>query len=218
MAYRLIIGNKNYSSWSLRPWLLLRHLNLPFEEVWISFTSAEFKARALEYSPSGKVPVLVDGDITIWDSFAIFEYLAERHPELNLWPQDAAERALARSISAEMHSGFMNLRNLMPMNCRKRFSGKGHTPEALQDIARIISIWQDCRAKHAASGPFLFGRFTIADAMYAPVVLRFRTYVVGLPAESQAYADAILALPAMQEWLAAAAAEGQTIASFEPYS
>ena len=218
MAYRFIIGNKNYSSWSLRPWLLLRHLNLPFEEVWIPFDTTEFKARALEYSPSGKVPVLVDGDVTVWDSLSIFEYLAERHPELNLWPQAAAKSALARSISAEMHSGFMSLRNLMPMNCRKRFPGKGHTPEVLQDIARIISIWQDCRTKHAASGPFLFGHFTIADAMYAPVVLRFRTYSVGLPVESQAYADAILALPAMQEWLAAAAAEAQTITRFEPYS
>ena len=218
MAYRLIIGNKNYSSWSLRPWLLLRHLNLPFEEVWIPFTSAEFKQRVLEYSPAGKVPVLVDGDITVWDSLSIFEYLAECHPALNLWPQAPAERALARSISAEMHSGFMNLRNIMPMNCRKRFPGKGHTPEVLQDIARIISIWQDCRAKHAASGPFLFGHFTIADAMYAPVVLRFRTYAVGLPAESQAYADAILVLSAMQEWLAAAVAEAQTITRFESYS
>ena len=218
MAYRLIIGNKNYSSWSLRPWLLLKQLNLSFEEVQIPFDTAEFKARALEYSPAGKVPVLVDGDITVWDSLSIFEYLAECHPALKLWPQAAAERTLARSISAEMHSGFMNLRNLMPMNCRKRFPGKGHTPEVLQDIARIIGIWQDCRARHAASGPFLFGHFTIADAMYAPVVLRFRTYAVGLPAESQAYADAILALPAMQEWLAVAAAEGQTLAHFEPYS
>jgi glutathione S-transferase len=218
LAYRLIIGNKNYSSWSLRPWLLLRLMNLPFEEVWVPFDTAEFKARALEYSPAGKVPVLVDGDIAVWDSLSIFEYLAERHPALNLWPQAAAERALARSISAEMHSGFMNLRNLMPMNCNKRFPGKGHAPEVLQDVARIIGIWQDCRAKHAASGPYLFGHFTIADAMYAPVVLRFRTYAVGLPTESQAYADAILALPAILEWLAAAAAETQTITRFEPYS
>ena len=218
MAYRLIIGNKNYSSWSLRPWLLMKHSGLPFEEVWIPFGTAEFKLRVLEYSPAGKVPVLVDGDITVWDSLAICEYLAERHPGLKLWPQAAAERALARSISAEMHSGFMNLRTLMPMNCRKIFPGKGHTPEVLQDVARIVGIWQDCRARYATSGPFLFGHFTIADAMYAPVVLRFRTYAVDLPAESRAYVDDIFALPAMREWLAAAHEEVETISQFEPYA
>ena len=218
MAYRLVIGNRNYSSWSLRPWLLLKQAGIPFSEVSISLYTPESKAQRLAYSPAGKVPVLVDGDVTVWDSLAIFEYLAERHPGLKLWPQAVAERALARSICAEMHSGFMELRTHMPMNCNKRFPGKGHTTEVLQDVARIVGIWQDCRAMHAASGHFLFGHFTIADAMYAPVVLRFRTYAVDLPAESQAYADAILALPAMQEWLAAAAAEGQTIADFEPYS
>ena len=216
MAYTLVIGNKNYSSWSLRPWLVLKQAGLTFDEVGIPLQTLESRAQRLAYSPAGKVPVLVDGDITVWDSLAICEYLAERHADL--WPQSAVERAFARSISAEMHSGFMDLRTHMPMNCRKTFPGKGDTPEVMRDIARIIAIWEDCRARHTEAGPFLFGHFTIADAMYAPVVLRFRTYAVELPAVSQAYADAIIALPAMQEWLTAAQVEAETIPQFEPYS
>lgn len=216
MAYTLVIGNKNYSSWSLRPWLVLKQAGLTFDEVGIPLQTLESRAQRLAYSPAGKVPVLVDGDITVWDSLAICEYLAERHAVL--WPQSAVERAFARSISAEMHSGFMDLRTHMPMNCRKTFPGKGDTPEVMRDIARIIAIWEDCRARHTEAGPFLFGHFTIADAMYAPVVLRFRTYAVELPAVSQAYADAIIALPAMQEWLTAAQVEAETIPQFEPYS
>ena len=216
MAYTLVIGNKNYSSWSLRPWLVLKQAGLTFDEVGIPLQTLESRAQRLAYSPAGKVPVLVDGAITVWDSLAICEYLAERHAVL--WPQSAVERAFARSISAEMHSGFMDLRTHMPMNCRKTFPGKGDTPEVMRDIVRIIAIWEDCRARHTEAGPFLFGHFTIADAMYAPVVLRFRTYAVELPAVSQAYADAIIALPAMQEWLTAAQVEAETIPQFEPYS
>ncbi|HEY8118761.1 MAG TPA: glutathione S-transferase family protein [Methylophilaceae bacterium] len=218
MAYKLIIGNKNYSSWSLRAWLLLKQAGIAFEEQPISLLDQNFKPTVLQHSPAGKVPVLVDGAVNVWDSLAICEYIAERHPELKLWPQAAGERAMARSICAEMHSGFMSLRNLMPMNCRKRFPGKGHTPEVMQDIVRILSIWQDCRGRFKQAGPFLFGHFTIADAFYAPVALRFRTYAVDLPADAKAYAETILALPVMQEWLAAAEVEGQTIDRFEPYS
>ena len=218
MAYRLLIGNKNYSSWSLRAWLVLKQAGIAFEEQQLLFLDADFKSTVLRESPAGKVPVLADGDVHIWDSLAICEYVAEQHPELKLWPQAASARAQARAICAEMHAGFMSLRTHMPMNCRKRFPGKGHTPEVMQDIARITSIWQDCRSRYKDAGPFLFGHFTIADAFYAPVAIRFRTYAVDLPADLQAYADSIMALPAMQQWLAAAEAEGQTISRFEPYS
>jgi glutathione S-transferase len=157
----------------------------------------------------------VDGDIRVWDSLSICEYLAEKHP--GLWPQDPAARAVARSISAEMHSGFPNLRAKMSMNIRKRYPGLGRTPESLADVARVIEIWSGCRAKHGKGGPFLFGKFSIADAMYAPVVLRLRTYEVELPAECRAYADAVLALPAMQDWIAAAEAEAESLPQFELY-
>jgi len=218
MAYQLIIGNKNYSSWSLRPWLLLKHSGLLFEERRLVLRAPDFKPTVLKYSPAGRVPVLVHGDVRVWDSLSICEYLAERHPKLHLWPEEPAERALARSICAEMHSGFMELRTHMPMNCRKNFPGKGRTPEVERDIARITAIWEDCRERRAHAGPFLFGHFTIADAFYAPVALRFRTYEVELPDMAQAYVDTIFALPAMQLWLTAARSEAETIPQFEPYS
>lgn len=218
MAYQLIIGNKNYSSWSLRPWLLMKHSGLLFEERRLVLRSADFKSGVLKYTPAGKVPVLVHGDTHVWDSLAICEYLAERHPKLHLWPEEPAERALARSICAEMHSGFMDLRTHMPMNCRKNFPGKGNTPEVQRDIARINAIWEDCRERHINQGPFLFGHFTIADAFYAPVALRFRTYAVELSDTAQAYTDTIFGLPAMQLWLTAARSETETIPQFEPYS
>ena len=211
----LVIGNKNYSSWSLRAWLLMQVAGIAFREVRIALYGAGAKQEILRYSPSGKVPCLVDGEVHVWDSLAIAEYLAERHP--GLWPEATDARALARSISAEMHSGFANLRQHMSMNCRKRHPGKGRTPEVLEEIARIVSIWGDCRARSAANGEFLFGRFSIADAMYAPVVLRFRTYEVELPPACRAYADAMLALPAMKQWLADAEREVETIAAFEMY-
>lgn len=218
MSYRLIIGNKNYSSWSLRPWLLLRQAGLAFDEQQLLLLAEHFKPSVMQHSPAGKVPVLIDRDLKIWDSLAICEYLAEQHPELSLWPQAKAARALARSISAEMHSGFMALRTHMPMNCRKSFPGKGRTPEVEVDISRILNIWQSCRAAHQHDGAFLFGHFTIADAMYAPVVLRFKTYAVEMPALAKAYADGIYSLPAMQQWIAAAQEEAQSIPHFEPYS
>jgi len=206
----LVVGNKNYSSWSLRAWLAMKVLGLPFREVRIPLYGPESKRALLEYSPAGKVPCLVDGEVRVWDSLAILEYLAERHPAL--WPADAALRARARSISAEMHSGFPNLRQHMCMNIRKRHPGKGRTPEVLAEIARIVAIWSEAR------GPFLFGAFGAADAMYAPVVLRFRTYAVELPPVCRAYADAVLALPALQQWMRDAERETESLPQFELYA
>ncbi len=211
----LVIGNKNYSSWSLRPWLAMKVAGIPFAEHRIPLYGPGSKAQILAYSPAGKVPCLADGDLRVWDSLSICEYLAEKHP--GLWPQDPAARALARSISAEMHSGFANLRAKMSMNIRKRYPGLGRTPESMADVARIVSLWSDCRARYGKGGRFLFGAFSIADAMYAPVVLRFRTYEVELPADCRAYSDAVLALPAMQDWIAAAMAETESLPQFELY-
>jgi glutathione S-transferase len=212
---QLIIGNKNYSSWSLRPWLAMKVAGIAFTEQRIALYQPASKEKILAYSPAGRVPCLVDGDLRIWDSLAICEYLAER--QAGLWPRDASARAQARSISAEMHSGFASLRTHMSMNIRKRHPGKGRTPEVLADIARIAGMWSDCRAKHGAGGAFLFGGFSIADAMYAPVVLRFRTYEVELPPPARAYAEAVLALPALKAWMADAEAETETLPQFEPY-
>jgi len=203
----LVIGNKNYSSWSLRPWLAMKVLGIPFEEKRIPLYGPDSKRELLQYSPAGKVPCLVDGELRVWDSLAILEYLAERHP--GLWPAEATLRARARAVSAEMHSGFPNLRQHMSMNVRKRHPGKGRTPEVLAEIARVIGIWGEAR------GPFLFGPFCAADAMYAPVVLRFRTYEVELPPVCRAYADAVLALPALQEWMRDAGRETESLPQFE---
>jgi glutathione S-transferase len=214
--YTLVIGNKNYSSWSLRAWLLMKHADIPFEEVRIPLYVAGSKESLRKYAPSGKVPVLMDGGLAVWDSLAIAEYLAERHPDQRLWPQGRAERAVARSISAEMHSGFTPLRSNMSMNCRGSFPGVGRTVEVAADIERIQRMWTDCRERFGAAGPFLFGDFSIADAMYAPVVLRFRTYAVQLTPVARQYADTVLGLPALQDWVEAAKAETEVIPAFEP--
>jgi glutathione S-transferase len=205
----LVIGNKNYSSWSLRPWIAMKVLGLAFDEKRISLYVPGAKEEILRYSPAGRVPILRDGNTVIWDSLAILEYVAERHPQL--WPKDAAERAKARSIAAEMHSGFAKLREHMSMNIRKRYPGRGRTPEVMQEIARIQAIFS------AAREPFLFGSFGAADAMYAPVVLRFRTYEVDLEPAARRYADAVLALPAMREWIEAAEREDESIPAFDLY-
>jgi len=215
-SYTLVIGNKNYSSWSLRPWLLMKQSGLAFQEVRVPLYVAGSKETLRTYAPSGKVPVLLDGAVTVWDSLAISEYLAERHPEPQLWPADSAQRAVARSISAEMHSGFAPLRTNMTMNCRGFFPGLGRTVEVAADIERIQRIWTDCRERFGLSGPYLFGAFTVADAMYAPVVLRFKTYAVQLSPIAQEYANTVLALPALQEWIEAALAESEIIPAFEP--
>jgi len=211
----LVIGNKNYASWSLRPWLAMKVLGIDFDEVRIPLYLPESKMALLRYSPAGKVPCLIDDSIRVWDSLAILEYLAETRREL--WPEAPAARALARSICAEMHAGFLNLRQRMSMNIRKRHPGKGRTPESEAEARRVIDIWSDCRARFGAAGPFLFGRFTAPDAMYAPVVLRFRTYEVALPAACRDYAEAILALPAMREWIDAAERETESLPQFEQY-
>ena len=206
----LVVGNKNYSSWSLRAWLAMKVLGIPFEERRIALYQAPSRPELLRYSPAGKAPCLVDGEITVWDSLAILEYLAERWPAL--WPAEAPARARARSISAEMHSGFPNLRQHMCMNIRRRIPGQGRTPAVLAEIERIVAIWRECR------GPFLFGGFGAADAMYAPVVLRFRTYAVDLPPACRAYADRVLALPALQQWMRDAESETETLPQFELYA
>lgn len=203
----IVLGNKAYSSWSLRPWLALKQTGEPFEEVVIPLRQPDTKERILAHSPAGKVPVLRHGDRVVWDSLAIGEYLAETFPAAGLWPDDAHARAVARSVSAEMHAGFAPLRTHMAMNLKERLPGTGRTPEVDADIARIVALWTDARARFGRGGLFLFGRFSIADAMYAPVVTRFDTYGVELPPAARAYADAVLDLPAMREWTAAAKAE-----------
>jgi len=214
--YTLVIGNKNYSSWSLRAWLLMKHAGIPFDEIRIPLYVAGSKESLRKYAPSGKVPVLLDDSLAIWDSLAIAEYLAEHHPDRRLWPQDSAVRAVARSISAEMHSGFGALRSNMSMNCRGSFPGVGRTVEVAADVERIQRMWIDCRERFGVAGPFLFGEFTIADAMYAPVVLRFKTYAVQLAPVARQYADTVLGLPALQDWVEAAKAEIEVIPAFEP--
>ena len=202
---KLVIGDRNYSSWSLRPWLVLKQCGLPFEETTIRLREPGTKAEILKHSPSGKVPCLIDGDVVIWDSLAICEYLAEKFP--TLWPASSKVRAEARSVCAEMHSGFSALRHSMPMEIHASKPFDGRTAEVAADIARIVGIWENCRKRFAQNGPFLFGHFTNADAMFAPVVWRFLTYAVELPPASRAWVEAMCALPAMQEWRAAAVAE-----------
>lgn len=214
---KLVIGNKNYSSWSLRPWLLAKQAGIPFEEIRVRLQSETFAADVARHSPAGRVPVLVDGDMNVWDSLAICETLAERFPRAQLWPQDPKARAHARSICAEMHSGFTNLRNNMPMNVTAVLPGMGWNVAVQRDIDRIAGMWTELRQKYASEGPFLFGHFTVADAFYAPVVSRFATYGVRLPEAAKAYADDILNLPAMQEWIDGARAEHDFLADDEPY-
>ncbi|WP_207003406.1 glutathione S-transferase family protein [Trinickia mobilis] len=213
---KLIIGDKNYSSWSMRPWVLMKHFGIPFEEVLIWLNEPDTNARILEHSPSGKVPCLVGDDgRSVWETLAIFETLAERYPQHALWPRDAAARGQARSISAEMHAGFGEMRASMSMNIRAARPGKGATPGALADVARVDAIWRECLAIHG--GPFLFGEFGIADAMYAPVVMRFRTYEPKLSGEGRAYAARIAALPAVAAWIEDAMREPHPVAYLDQY-
>ncbi len=211
----IYLGNKNYSSWSLRPWLSLKQTGVAFDEEVIPLSEPTTRSTILRYSPSGKVPALKHNELTVWDGLAICEYLAETFPEAKLWPADKAARAVARSVSAEMHSGFAALREHLPMNMRSSFPNRGVTPEVQADINRITAIWRDCRKRFGEGGPFLFGSFTNADAMYAPVVSRFRTYKIELDEAAQEYTDAVWALPALQEWLTAAKNEPMIIESAE---
>jgi glutathione S-transferase len=214
-AFTLVIGNRNYSSWSLRPWLAMKMAGVAFEEVVIRLRQNATAAEIARHSPGGKVPALRHGELVLWESIAILEYIAEAVPEARLWPQQREARAVARAVSAEMHAGFVALRTHMPMNIRGSKSGRGRTPEVEKDIRRIVALWEDCRARFGAGGPFLFGAFGNTDAMYAPVVTRFTTYGVALEGTARAYADAILALPPMREWFAAAKAEHWTITEID---
>jgi glutathione S-transferase len=215
---KLLIGNKNYSSWSLRPWLLLTGLEIPFEEQKLSFNDPEFKTKVRRYSPVGKVPVLVDDDGTVvWDSLAIVEYVAEKFPDRRVWPQDRQARALARSICAEMHSGFSHLRGRMPMNCELKFQPQVLEVPVRRDIARIVDIWTDCRRHFGGGGPFLFGPFGAADAYFAPVVRRLLEFSVELPEIARAYAAAVDGLPAMRAWVSAGLVEHDFVVEDEPF-
>lgn len=204
----LVIGNKNYSSWSLRPWLALKAAGQPFHEVMIGLRQPETKADILRHSPAGKVPALKHGDLLVWESLAICEYIAETFAEAGLLPADSRARAVARSVMSEMHAGFAALRRDLPMDIHFKSPTAGAvSEEARLDIARVQQIWQDCRGRFGMEGDYLFGRFGIADCMFAPVATRFRTYGVGLDPVSTDYVNAIYAHPAMQEWIAAAAKE-----------
>ena len=216
MALTLIIANKTYSSWSMRPWLLLRHFEIGFDEVVIPMDRPATRAEMLRHAPTGKCPALRDGEVAVWDSLAIVEYLAERHPDLPIWPVDRAARATARSIAAEMHAGFATLRTAMPMNTRRvpprplrDVGGSAETQDQLRgEVARVEAAWRDARTLFAGGGAFLFGAFSAADAMFAPVVSRLRTYAVPVAADTRAYMEAIAALPAWRDWHAEAEAEG----------
>ncbi|HSV70180.1 MAG TPA: glutathione S-transferase family protein [Methylibium sp.] len=221
---QLVIGNKNYSSWSMRPWVLMRQAGLPFEEHALRFDDmtpgSPFKRAVSALSPAGRVPVLIDGPLAVWDSLAIAEYLAERFPEHRLWPEDRAARARARCVCAEMHSGFAALREHCPMNIELAMPEVGarvlrEQPAVTADLARIAALWNELLEAHG--GPLLFGRFTIADAYFAPVVMRVRSYALPLPGAAAAYTEAVTALPAVQDWIAGALAEQDFVPVDEPY-
>lgn len=204
MPYTLVIGTKAWSSWSLRPWLMMKVAGIPFEEARITLRRPDTHAQALAHSPSGHVPVLKTGGQDVWDSLAILEYLHDRHPEAGIWPADLEARAFARCISAEMHSGFPDMRRVLSMDLLRAPAAVEIDPATAADIARVQAIWHEARERFGCSGPFLFGRFGAADAMYSPVVTRFETYVVPVDAGLRAYMDAVLDLPAMRAWVAEA--------------
>jgi glutathione S-transferase len=208
---KLIIANKLHSSWSLRPWMLLTQFGIPFQEVLIpfgpTFDDPAWKRQVAAYTPAGKVPALVDGEMQVWESLAIVEYVAEKFPDLAIWPRDRAARAMARSISSEMHSGFSALRNACPMNMGFRHPPKDRGSNVAADVARITSIWNGARSRFGSGGPFLFGEFSAADAMYAPVTQRFTGYSIALDPVSQAYVAAVQGTSAFQSWRKAALAE-----------
>ncbi|MCZ2407335.1 MAG: glutathione S-transferase family protein [Burkholderiales bacterium] len=221
---QLYIGNKNYSSWSMRPWVLMRQAGIPFTEVMARFDSfapdSQFKAQLAGVSPTGKVPVLVDGALVVWDTLAIAEYLAETYPDKHLWPQDKATRARARSVAAEMHSGFAALRGACPMNIEARLHDTGallwrDRPAMRADVQRLIDMWSELLQEHG--GPMLFGRFSIADAFYAPVCMRLATYGLPVPAHIQAYVQRVQELPGVKAWIDGALAENDFRAFEEPY-
>lgn len=213
---KLVIANKNYSSWSMRPWVAMTAFNIPFQEISLLLARADTAAQIAHYSSAGRVPILLAGETTIWDSLAICEYLAEQFPEKKMWPEDVAARALARSICAEMHCGFTGVRSAMWMNIRAKFPGKGRTIDAQADIGRISEIWENCLAL-VGPGEFLFGEFSIADAYFAPIVMRFRTYEVVLGPALDAYVERVAAHPAVAQWINGACAETTRIEKYDVY-
>jgi len=212
---KLVIGNKNYSSWSMRPWIGLKAAGIPFDEEVISLYVDGSKEQILKHSPGGKVPVLIEGDVHVWESLAILEYAADKFPNAGLWPSDLTARAHARAISTEMHAGFAALREECGMNLWRPPAKKALSAAALADVARVQEIWTGCRERFGQGGPFLFGRFTSADAMYAPVVARFATYAIDVNATAAAYMRAMTSLAAWQEWRRAALRETWVIPKFE---
>jgi glutathione S-transferase len=215
MTLRFIMADKAYSSWSVRPWLVLKAFDIPFAETAIALDRPETHAQILEHSPSGKLPCLIDGDLSIWDSLAIIEYLAETHPDRDIWPKDRAARARARSACAEMHSGFMNLRKECPMNLRRETRAIPVSDEAKADVRRIEALWAECRERRRERGAFLFGAFSAADAYFMPIVNRLRIYAHEVSDETRAYMDAVEAHPAVRELVAAAKNEPWRIAKYE---
>jgi glutathione S-transferase len=222
--FKLYIGNKNYSSWSMRPWVLLTQAGIPFEEIAVRFDSfdagSQFKNTLNAVTPTGKVPVLMDGDLAVWDTLAIAEYVAERHPELALWPRDPAARARARSVCAEMHAGFGALRSHCPMNIEANLAATGaliwrDQAAVRADVARLVSMWQALLSEHG--GPLLFGAFSIADAYFAPVCMRLKNYALPVPPAITAYIERVCALPGVQAWNAQACAENDFLDFEEPY-
>jgi glutathione S-transferase len=201
----LVIANKCYSSWSLRPWLLMKQLGIPFDEIVIPLDLPDTKAKVLAHSPAGKVPILIDGDVTVWESIAIMEYIGDAFAPV--WPSDRDARAMARSVAAEMHAGFSALRSACPMNLGRKFAQKDRGEAVARDVARFSEIVRQARERFGAGGPFLFGAFSAADAMYAPLATRLDTYSIAIDATTRAYVDSILALPAFQEWRSAALKE-----------
>jgi glutathione S-transferase len=215
MPLKLILANKAYSSWSLRPWILMTHFKIPFEETVIALDQPDTREKLLAYSPTGKAPTLIDGDVAIWESLAILEYLAEKYPKRPIWPETRAARALARALSAEMHAGFQPLRVHLPTNFRRSVQVRALTEEAQRDVARIEAAWASTRRRFGRGGPFLFGAFCAADAMFAPVVNRLHVYAVPVAPQTRAYMDAIMALPAWQRWMTEAAPEPWRIERYE---
>lgn len=213
--YTLVIGNKNYSSWSLRPWLWMKQEGIPFVEKRVSLYTDSYKEELKPYFSNHKVPVLQDGELAVWDTLAILEYLAEKHPDKNGWPADSRARAVARSACAEMHSSFTALRHAMPMSCRKHFPDFEYDDAVQQDVDRISELWAYCREEFGQDGPWLFGAFSIADAMYAPVVLRFQTYDVALPSFAREYVNTMLENPHLIEWIEAGKNEIEVLAQYE---
>ncbi|MGB0713325.1 MAG: glutathione S-transferase family protein [Gammaproteobacteria bacterium] len=211
----LVIGNKNYSSWSLRPWIWLRMADIPFEEIRVPLFTAQTNESLEPYFSNHKVPVLIDGTFKVWDTLSILEYLAERYPYAPGWPEDMEARATARALSAEMHSSFFALRGALHMNCRRRFAGFPLTAEVRADVARIEALWAHARERFGADGPWLFGQFSIADAMFAPVAFRFDGYDVALGDPAREYVSHFLAQPQMQAWRAAGRAESEVLAEEE---